>query len=499
MGELKSVLASLPQASVIDQEHAARWLEGVMRYHRPRAEWHAKRLGGIGGSEMGAVLRGLYELKETGFGTFRKVIEQKLMMRLPEFQTIHMKRGTVLEPLARLAFMYRYKAEQDHAALNGLAMGKNRPGYEWLVGNPDDLVSLKNKRFLVDYKVPSQCDEEIEYDYQVQLHHYDLLCQMRGIKTHGLILAKLDLSPELATSLVDRFSGMSQAQVHELARTIATMDMPGMRVVGLVLDKDRSMQMDILEAGSTAWNDYVLEGNVPPKPREQLVELDDQRMLKLGSFQQQYAMAKAGIKYLTEQCKSIEAEIQSVLDGVDVKDKALPLSLVKVTPNGIDKEALIAEARALGARTEELAGDPVYSMTALLEEIKRLNGDPTASHLFADGTPNADKAASYLEQLGVELNQFNKPGVALRMSTAKKDKEAGALFERSAADRFGSWLDENNLASRVVDDDAMEAFDDFDLEAVSGTLQQVFAGAEGVEPNETSSPLVKVSASLTMR
>src|SRR5690606_14671796 len=106
MSELKGLLAALPQATAISQEHAERWLEGVMRYHRARAAWHARRLYGIGGSEMGAVLRGLNGLKETGFGTFRNVVEQKLMMRLPEYENVHMKRGTVLEPLARLAFMY---------------------------------------------------------------------------------------------------------------------------------------------------------------------------------------------------------------------------------------------------------------------------------------------------------------------------------------------------------------------------------------------------------
>ncbi|MBA1280214.1 YqaJ viral recombinase family protein [Stutzerimonas stutzeri] len=496
MSDIQRLLTSLPQASVINQEHAGRWLEGVMRYHRKRAEWHAKRLYGIGGSEMGAVLRGLNELKESGFSTFRRVVEHKLMMRLPEYQTIHMKRGTVLEPLARLAFLYRYRAEQDVAAIRGAEKARGRPGYEWLVGNPDDLVILNGKRFLVDYKVPSQVDDEIEYDYQVQLHHYDLMCQMGGVKTDGLLLAKLDLSPELANGLVERFSSMTEAQIHEVARSIANINMPGMRVVGLVLDKSRSMQVDILEAGATAWNDFVLAGNVPPKPREQLVELDDERMLEVGRLQQQYAMAKAGIKYLTEQCKSIEVGLESTLEGVAIADKSLPLSLVKVAPKGVDKNALVEEAKMRGASPHELADEPVYSMTALLEEIKRLNGDPAASHLFAAGPVNADKAEAYLKELGVGLEEFNKPGIALRMSTAKKDKEVGALYERSAAERFGSWLDENNLARRQVEADELEEFDDFDLEVASGTLQEVFAGAESTELNETTSPPKKVGASL---
>lgn len=497
MSEIKKILASLPQAPVINQEHAGRWLEGVMRYHRKRAEWHAKRLNGIGGSEIGAVIRGLNGLKESGFSSFRQVVEHKLMMRLPEYETIHMKRGTVLEQLARLAFLYRYKGERDVAAIRAAEQARGRPGYEWLVGNPDDLVMLNGKRFLTDYKVPNQFDDEIAFDYQAQLHHYDLLCKMGGVKVDGLLLAKLDLSPELANGLVERFPSMTEAQVHEVARSIAKIDMPGMRVVGFVVDTNRSMQVDILEAGATAWNDFVLVGNVPPKPREQLVDLDDQRMLEVGRLQQQYAMAKAGIKYLTEQCKSIDSGIETILDGVDIADKALPLSLVKVAPNGIDKAAVIQEAKARGASPDELSDGAVYSMTALVEEIKRLNGDPSAPHLFAEDSPSPEKAETYLKQLGVDLGEFNKPGISLRMSIAKKDKEVGALFERSAAERFGSWLDENNLASRITEDDELEhAFDDFDLEVATGTLQEVFAGASSAEPNEKPSTPKKTSASM---
>lgn len=496
MSEVQAILATLEQAPVIQQEHASRWLEGIMRYHRSRAEWHAKRLKGIGGSEMGAVLRGLYGIKESGFSTLRRVVEQKLMMRMPEFETIHMKRGTVLEPLARLAFLYRYKAQRDVAAMKATAEAKSKPGYEWLVGNPDDLVILNNKRFVTDYKVPNKFDHDIAYDYSVQLHHYALLSQMAGVKIDGLILAKLDLSPELANSLVEKMPTMQPEQVHEIAKTIARMDMPGLRVVGMVVDMERSMRVDILDAGATAWNDYVVSGVVPPKPREQLVELDDQRMLEIGNLQQQYAMAKAGINYLTKQCKSVEAEITATLQGVDVSDKALPLSLVKVSPKRPDKEAIIKEAKALGATPQELADGQVYSVVALLEEIKRLQGDPVAPHLFAEPEPSADKAGAYLESLNIDVNDFADDGITLRMSTTKKDKEVGALFERAAAEQFGSWLDQNTLEAKLAEEDSLEAYEDFDLEAVSGTLSEVFAGAESAEPNSNPSTPKLTSASM---
>ncbi|XLY90586.1 YqaJ viral recombinase family protein (plasmid) [Ectopseudomonas mendocina] len=498
MSYIKSILASLEQAPVVQQEHAERWLGGVMKYHREQAEWHAKRLKGIGGSEMGAVMRGLYGVKESGFGTLQRVVQQKLMMRLPEFQTVHMKRGTVLEPLARLAFMYRYRGIQDQAAMDATATAPKRPGYEWLVGNPDDIIQLNGKRYTTDYKVPNSFSDEIEYDYRVQLHHYALLSRMAGVKIDGLILAKLDLSAELAQSLVDRVPSMSGAQLHDVAKTIARMDMPGMRVVGLGVDMERSMQVDILDAGATAWNDYVIQGVVPPKPAEQLIELDDQRMLQVGALQQQYAMAKAGINYLSQQVTDIESSLNDTLKGVDTAGKSLPLSLVKIAPPRVKSEVLVQEARALGALPADLSsGEPTYSVTALLEEIKRLKGDPDAAHLKADPEPESGKAKAYLQKLGVDLEALATGNFGLRLSTAKADKEIGGVFERSAAEKFGSWLDENSLAAALDDDDQLEAIDeDFDLEVVSGPLHEVFAAAESGEPNQTPSTPKYTSASM---
>ncbi|WP_326430264.1 YqaJ viral recombinase family protein (plasmid) [Stutzerimonas frequens] len=494
---MREILAALPQASQIDQADAERWVASIMRYHAKRAVWHAKRLHGIGGSEMGAVIRGMNNLKESGFSNFSRIVEQKLMKRLPEFQTVHMKRGTVLEDLARRAFLYRYNAEQDLAALQAVGDVKVKPGYEWLVGNPDDFVMINGKRFLADYKVPSSFDDSIDFDYRVQLHHYGLLGQMAGVKIDGMILAKLDLAPELAASLVSRIPTMSERAVDEMALSIARADMPGMRVVGFVVEKSRDLQMDILDCGATAWNDYVLQGVVPPKPREQLVELDDETMLAVAQYQQQYAMAKAGIKHLEQVAEAASAGICSALEGVDFEGKALPLSLVIVNPNGLNKPALIEEAKARGAKPEELGSADGYSITALIEEIKRLNGDPEAAHLKAEPVPSADRAQEYLKNLGVDLKEFVKPGISLRMSTKKADKEIAGMFERSASERFGSWLDESAVKQRQDDDDQLEeAFKEFDLEVTTGTLHEVFAGAQSTEPNQTLTTPSKKSASL---
>lgn len=485
MSELKALLASLPQAAQIQQEHAERWLENILRFHKPRAEWHAKRLAGIGGSEIGAVIRGLLGIKESGFGSLPRVVEQKLMMRVPEYETVHMKRGTALEDLARQAFLIRYKATQDAAALDATVNGKCREGFEWLVGNPDDLVTIGNRRFLVDYKVPSQFDDEVSFDYSAQLHHYALKAQMAGVRIDGMILAKLDLPSEMALHLTKTIGTLSASQVRDIATSVAKTDMPGLRIAGLVVERDRQMSVNILDCGRECWSEFVLKGIVPPKPESQLVELTDEKMLKVANLQQQYVMAKAGASYLSDVAKQVEEALSAELEGVAFEGKAMPLSIVKVSPKGIDKQAVIEEAKALGATEAEIGGTRSYSLTALVEEIKRLNGDATADHLFEAPAPDFEKASAYLAERGLDAASFAKPGISMRLSTTKKDKKLAGAFEREAADRFSGWLDDAAVSAREQDD--LEVFEGFDLEANTGSPLEVFGEQQACEI-ETMAP-----------
>ncbi|ENA27003.1 hypothetical protein HMPREF1487_09482 [Pseudomonas sp. HPB0071] len=482
---LKQTLESLPQAALIRQEDATRWLEGVMRWHADRAPWHAKRLGGIGGSEMGAVIRGIQNLKgKGGFSNLQQVVESKLMMRLPSFETAHMRRGNALEHLARLSFLYRYQATQDTNALTSIASAKQREGYEWCIGNPDDFVIINGKRFLNDYKVPSTYTDDIDFDYEVQLHHYHLQARFAGIKVEGLLLTKLDLAPEIAASLVQKIHSLSQPDLHDLAKSIAKLDMPGFRVVSHVVDIKRDMHLDILDCGYHCWNEFVLKGQVPSLSNNEKLELDELALFDVAQYQYQYALAKAGISHLEKVLQKASEGLTGRLQDVDIEDKEFPLSIVKIAPNGRDKERVIQEALARGATETELASEErKYSIVALIEEIKRLNGNPDAEHLYSSSLDIA-KADAYLRAAGVDLRDFNKPGISLRLSTKKQDKEMAGVFERSAATVLEQWMDENSPCNQHVD--GMDAIEEPFREA-TGTLQEAFADAHREGSHEITS------------
>jgi len=470
------MFSNLPQSAVLEQANIDRWLGWMKRNEPERLQWHIERLRGFGGSDIGAVVRGVTERSGSGFSTLERVIEQKLMKRLPFKADENMIRGTVLEELARLATMYRYGAVIDRDASKAMRDGKARPGYEWLVGNEDDFLILSGRRFLTDYKVPSSFDENVDFDYECQLHHYNLKARMANIKTDGMLLIKLDLATELGHSLAAKFPTMDDAEKHALARMIAKTDVPGMRVVALGVEHKQSLDVDILEAGRYAWEEYVLNGVVPLMDQRQLHDLDETQTLNLGNLQQQYAMAKAGIKYLDTIVKSAEAGIKELLTDADLTSAKLPVNLVNVKAKSHDKALLISEAQALGATPEDLQSDkPVYSVKALVDEIKRLNGDETAPHLYEQKADPA-KAKAYLEQLGtVDMDSLREPGVSISLSRKQKDVALYGAMEEQAEQHIEPWLNRDRIEGMLEQDlgaDHDDQLEEWMNAAATGTQQE---------------------------
>jgi len=489
-----SILEQLPQKSVIQQADAERWINGVQRWQPGRAEWLAGRLMGIGGSESGAVVRGVCDLPGSGFSTLRDVVQSKLMMRLPLRQNEHMQRGSVLEELAALACMYRYKAARDEAALAHMQNALPRKGYEWLIGNPDDVQVIGGRRFLNDYKVPSTFDDDVSFDYEAQLHHYGLLGRMAGVRFDGYLLTKLDLAPELARSLVSKFPLMSEQEKHSLAKSIANTDVPGFRVVALGVEHKKSMDADILDACGYAWNDFVLKGVVPEKKQKKTVDLAEDQVLELGRLQHQYAMAKAGMSHLSSIAEMAQVKMGVLLHSADLEVEKLPVNIVTVKANGLDKAKLIDEAKAFGATEDDLVSEkPKYVVEALVEEIKRLNGDPEAVHLF-DRAPNADKAKSYLESVNeFDSKSFLLPGVSVSLSRKKADKELQEKLIESAQQSISPWFDENlfttDFDAHGFDDDELEGWDS---DMASGTDPNLLSAmTDNEDCNDNQSPMTK--------
>lgn len=484
--EVSQIIKNLPQASHITEEAQKRWLAHISRYQADRAGWHADRLFGLGGSEIGAVLRHFLDLDETGFSDAQEVVESKLMLRMPLGDNPHLKRGRVLESLARLAFLLKYQSKVDLQSLKAVNEAPKRRGYEWLKGNPDDIVILPNgMRALPDYKVPGTFDTDIAYDYKAQLHHYDLIAKSAGIEIDQLILAKLDLAPEIATSLVNKIEQgkMQPHELREIAAVIAKADVPGMRVVGIIVPRERDLQVNIIECGKHVWNDYVLKGQVPQirAPKTEIIPLPEAEKLQLARYQQQYALAKAGEKQLKAIASASEDAMKELVSQFDVTDYRLPLSWVKLKQESeFDDDQLVQEAISRGANESEISSEVSdYDQAALVEEIRRLNGDVNSLHLFKSPKIDPRKAEAYLNALEVPLDRFKVTTVKVALSRTNIDKEKINTLGEEFSSRFKGWLhDVQGINDNVSDGESDEEFklspeSEFSNEAFKVSLEEL--------------------------
>ena len=494
---MKQILEDLPQLSVIAQTDANRWVEGITRHHKQRASWHAKRLHGIGGSEMWALVSFYRGESSSGFSTIKEVVEGKLMKRLPSFETFHMRRGNALEDLARQVFLKKSFGSVDLAAMHALSIAAKMPGYEFMVGNPDDIVIVDGKRFVVDYKVPNTFSDSVELDYEVQLHHYATLAKFAGVRIDGLILAKLDIPPQLAEHLTKNITNIEPQRLEELVESISRVDLPGCRIVLLPVELKTTLQAELLAAGKDCWNDFVMKGLVPTPGQYGKLELKGDVELSLARYQQQYVMAKSGISYLTNIATQASSGMAELLDDVDFEGKSLPLSVVGVKPNGLDSKLVVNEALLRGATEEELQSEVrTYSVTALLGEIQRLGGQLDNQELYEAGL-DAEKAEAYLKEQGVDMATLRKPGIAVRISTKKEDKAVSRHYEERAAERFGAWIDESLISNQGEEsefrDDDPSAETNMPIEIETGhlglALADAFQASVSIEEQESHYPM----------
>lgn len=215
---LKVVTDILPQASSISADDQARWCRDVPRIcatevllengdavpdddeswaewdqrtpitdparseTAQRALWHARRLGGIGGSETGPLVAAASGERDW-FASPTGIAAEKLMKRLPVPPDHHMLRGKRAESFVR------EQAAREHGwrhcpDLLAAVTGGRVAAAPWITSSPDDIVrwtggaGAARRHMIIDYKSPStdpMADlrrNGIPLRYAAQLHHY---------------------------------------------------------------------------------------------------------------------------------------------------------------------------------------------------------------------------------------------------------------------------------------------------------------------------------------
>lgn len=344
------LLSALPQWEQV-KNRIPDWIQGVMSIEPDRAEFHAIRLGGFGGSEIGALAANADEARDD-FSSAREIVKSKLLLSLPIASTGHMERGNDLEPIAKMKFHRKFQSlncRTDTEAMVALSKAKGRRGWERY--SPDDIVLMdikgKTRRILADYKAPSEdCvddDSGVKARYSAQLHLGRHLCQQNGIQIDGMVLAPLSYS------LWD--------------------------TVDLSVAFDPAMESRILEAGDYYWNDFVLKGELPPFISRPRFTIENEAALTEAM---RLSTSMSSYKLLADAASARQEEVQKRLKNLlaEFKIGKASLNLGLLSIGSTPKFNAAGAAEALGDAALEAAIRGGYDVDALVAKLRELSVDP---------------------------------------------------------------------------------------------------------------------------
>lgn len=285
--ELFSILQAVPQIGVIDLEDAKNWVTKLIQcpvkgiFGEEHMLWHAKRLNGIGGSEIGSIIAHQFDYDDP-FTSRMDIIKDKLMMTPPTDFSEHTLRGNLLEGVfeetakARIA-----KHTKGFEPIENFQTVR-RPEHPWLIGNPDFPYYINGKSgkklFIDDFKIPmskkckAYAEGELPFGYISQVHHYALCAGDEG-RDAGLGLLSYDfgLAEPMITSIIKRAIELRQfdtleAKINEVARSViqAELDDKALNIYGAGMHREKispseDMFNAILEEGDIIW-DLIQQG-----------------------------------------------------------------------------------------------------------------------------------------------------------------------------------------------------------------------------------------------
>jgi len=129
------IVNRLPQREAIRESDASTWVDEVVGAHGEAALWHAVRLGGFGGSEIGVLIRNRHGERADHGASAHDIVEAKLMRRAPLEETSHLRRGHENEEIHARRFWQKWNATRDESVYEAL---KNAKGsHPWMRYSPD--------------------------------------------------------------------------------------------------------------------------------------------------------------------------------------------------------------------------------------------------------------------------------------------------------------------------------------------------------------------------
>lgn len=359
--EFESVVEQLPQFKngVIKEEDAFRWAENTLIADPGRLVWHAKRLEGWGASDIGHLVTALRGDFDAFKGAPRLVME-KLMKIAPDAPSGASLRGLEMEDLIRQKFLKKFSAKQRPDLHKGYHGFKSRQ-YSWLKGNPDDIVEINSKIFIVDYKAPgsesfkkSEAAEGVNFDYACQLHHLHKIAAELGIQVDGLLIAALDFD--------------------------------AWEVESRLIDFNPDLMNEILQAGDHYWNEYVMQGLIPDpiyKPTFNLSLMEEHESDAVLSLSTQLVCAKALYNSSMDLVESITKQIKGITEKFVLEGRKIVVPGGSINARvGINAEEVISLCK--GNSIEPPDPEDKASLAKALESLSKIEPEIDLSRCLVE-------------------------------------------------------------------------------------------------------------------
>lgn len=396
---------TLPQAMMIDPEDCIDWVRKVSLLTDNHAPiWHARRLRGIGSSEIGACvtsMRGGY----SPFLSARDVVKSKLMKLAPDDGSGHTRRGNALEPMIRDMFHAQFKTRSEDAMMNAMLDFKVKDA-PWMVGNPDDLCVIGGKLYIVDYKAPSpdvfadyQKEDGVNFDYVCQLHHLQHIGRTNGLPIEGRLLCSLNMM--------------------EWSLDVRT------------VDYDPALLSEMIDVGNTLWNDYIMTGTVPaPIIQEKFTDIDEADAFALHQLTKKLVVLKTVQGQSYDMVKRITDEVTRISEKYRIENKKVPSFCSSVKADELlDTEILSALAQRHGLPVPDFKDEE-----ALLETIEALEakGEPRTryvveKHKFSMSRPKSGPVFDTLEAIKEEVATLIESHVEDYVAKGQADEHLAIL------------------------------------------------------------------------
>ena len=413
--------------------------------------WHIRRATGIGGSEIGDVIKSYLKETSEGFSTATAVVRSKLLLDPPLPAKEQMQRGHRQEDAILSEYHRVMNAVSDTASIQKVRGHRVRSN-PWIIGTPDDIIirevmidgELRRRRIIIDSKAPSADvvqgyldDGGAPFNYCAQLHHYGLVCYDAGVKYAGY-----EVVPN------NPASG---------------------RIEILPVTHEPEMLKNIVAAAKWAW-DCVMTGVVPePLAIEEMVLDDDEKVVMSSLVYELQAMKSMG-SMVEDMTVNIRSQMETLVgDRIGKFSPAVAYGDFKVTVDYDIKELLrLKEAapeiddkpfRKPGKKAEVAKVESAFvaisdmdNMEDVRNAIERLVSEKT----FADEGWDANALANALSEAGIDIASARKLKRAYS-STRKRSGPEKAVYDRFnektgmiAAD-LPSFFREDEIRKEILD------------------------------------------------